>query len=65
MTLYRGTGTKIPCNGYSGECNKYLKKLCDNYTQVRMESTEDVGIIGVTGLLIDKKIKEILMSTED
>lgn len=45
--------------------NECLKDMCVNYTVVKMESSEDVGLIGIAWLLTNKKVKAILMDCDD
>ncbi len=42
------------------QVNDYLDHHCITGVQVRMESTEDIGLIGIASLVTDRKIHEIL-----
>ena len=42
------------------EINVHLKKLCITGLQVKMEATEDIGLIGIASLVTDQRIIEIL-----
>lgn len=46
------------------EMNQYMESLCMNHTVVKSELSEDVGLIGITWLLTNKKIVEILTEEE-
>ena len=45
--------------------NNGLEQLSINQMKVKMESSEDVGLVGIGWLLTNKKIKEILKSDID
>lgn len=47
------------------EVNRCLEQLAVSETKVRIESSEDVGLIGMGWLLVNKKIKDILKSDID
>lgn len=42
--------------------NEYLSRLSINHVDVKMQSSEDVGLVGIAWLLTNKKIKNILSS---